>query len=94
MDGLLVKGGLLNGPEVYCLKEHAVRQFTYNGGVEPTCFSGGLLRKVLASAKADNAQIPDALMLFQSLPPGFGSRRAYPPWRGGTYRVVGHSVEA
>jgi len=36
-----------------------------NRGVEPTCFPGRLLRKVLASAKADNAQVPDALMLFR-----------------------------
>jgi len=65
VEGLLAKGGLLNGPEVYCLKEHALRQFTDNGGVEPTCFPGRLLRKVLASAKADKAQVPDTLMLFR-----------------------------
>jgi hypothetical protein len=64
-EGLLLKSGLLDGPELFCLKKHALRQFTDNGGVEPTCFPGKLLRKVLASAKADKDLVLDALALFR-----------------------------
>lgn len=65
VEGLTSKSGLLDGAEVYCLKHHALRQFRAHGGVQPTCFPGKLLRKVLASAKADNDLAPDALMLFR-----------------------------
>jgi hypothetical protein len=65
VEGLTSKSGLLDGAEVYCLKHHAIRQFRENGSVDPTCFTGKLLRKVLASAKAHNELAADALMLFR-----------------------------
>jgi hypothetical protein len=65
VEGLLSKPGLLESVEVYCLKEHALGLFKGQGGVQPTCFPGKLLRKVLASAKADNRAAADAIMLFR-----------------------------
>ena len=65
VEGLMSKRALLDSVEVYCLKEHALGQFKAHCGVQPTCFPGKLLRKVLASARADNAAAADALMLFR-----------------------------
>ena len=62
---LLSRPRLLGGAEVYCLKEHAFGEFTDLGGVQPTSFPAKLLRKVLASAKADNDATVDALKLFR-----------------------------
>jgi hypothetical protein len=64
--GLLSKRSLLESVEVYCLKEHALRQLSDHGGVQPNYFPGKLLRKVLASStRADNRAITDALTLFR-----------------------------
>ena len=65
LEGLLEQRGLLSGVEVYCLKEHAVHLFSEGGGVQPNGFRGKLLRKVLASARADPRAAADALDLFR-----------------------------
>jgi hypothetical protein len=65
LEGLLEQRGLLSGVEIYCLKEHALHQFGENGGVQPSGFRGKLLRKVLASARADPLAAADALDLFR-----------------------------
>ncbi len=65
LEGLLEQRGLLEGVEIYCLKRHALHQFKENGGVPPTGFRDKLLRKVLASARADTRAVADALDLFR-----------------------------
>jgi hypothetical protein len=65
LEGLLEQRGLLDGVEVYCLKEHALQNFKENGGALPTEFRDKLLRKVLASARADASAVADALDLFR-----------------------------
>lgn len=65
VSGLLTQSGLLDDAEVYCLKELAFREFSEGGGVQPTSFPDKLLRKVLASARANEDAIDDALQLFR-----------------------------
>jgi hypothetical protein len=53
--------GLLADVEAYCLNNHAFCQFSDNGGVQPTSFPDKLLSKVLASARANEDAVDDAL---------------------------------
>jgi hypothetical protein len=65
VNGLLKQRGLLQDVEVYCLKEHALSEFSEAGGVQPTSFPDKILRKALASAKANSNATDDALTLFR-----------------------------
>lgn len=65
VNGLLKQQGLLQDVEVYCLKQHALSEFSKAGRVQPTSFPGKILRKALASAKANSNATDDALILFR-----------------------------
>lgn len=65
VNGLLKQQGLLQDVEVYCLKQHALSEFSKAGGVQPTSFPGKILRKALASAKANSNATDDALIFFR-----------------------------
>jgi len=65
LSGLLEQHGLLTGVEIYCLKEHALHLFNESGEAQPAGFRGKLLRKVLASARAETRAASDALDLFR-----------------------------